>query len=303
MPCSPEDPLGVWLSAAATQTAAAAIWAERLQAPVLIEATPCPPTGLPPSPLDTAVGWLRGQAMGFVEVPCALVADRLSDLVGPPGRSPRSLQRGLPAPLSPAEEGLLAWLILGWFGAWPEPKPALAWLAGPLSPSPSLPELDASVLWRVQIDDAPPGVVRWHIGSAGASASANPLTCVEVHAHLDPRITPERLDAARPGEGLLLDPRVGPLTLTLPDGSRWRACVEEDALKVLDQVSQAPHRAQGLSLALSPLRLSTASISALKAARALRLERPVSGAVRSLGHGALVSSVGGSNVLVVLGAA
>lgn|GEM_PF-2746550 len=302
MPCPPDNAIAEWLSARETVTAAAALWAERLQLPVSVEATPCPSNGLPPSPLDATVGWMRGPEVGFIQVPCALVADRLSELAGSPARSPRSLQRGLPAPLTPAEDGLLAWLALGWLGAWPEPKPALAWLAGPLDPFPALRALDGAVLWRVQVGDAPPGLVRWHVGRSDAASASSVLHPIEVYAYLDPRISAERLDAALPGEALLLDSQRGPLSLVLPDGSRWRARLEGDALLAFEDDAQAPEPAVGWVLRLNPIDLSASSMSGLITRAPIRLACPLTGGLPAGGHGGLVASVAQANVLVVFGA-
>lgn len=148
--------------------------------------------------LETAVTVSDG---GLAPAPDAGTCEAVAGLILPDGRRARlsvstQLLAGMmaalagaapnpvgPAPLSPAEEGLFAFLALRWTALWPQP-PALDWIdggAGLGAPSTA----DIAVVWHVSVGDQA-GVARWSLPAdlPPPACAATPRTDLPIHAVL-----------------------------------------------------------------------------------------------------------------------
>ncbi len=208
-------PLGLDLRTPRRMDAAATAWAAALECAVTVRPLPGPPP--PRRVLHAAAGWRTAQGgAGRLLVDAHLLAGALGVLGGAP---PRALG---PVPLSPAEEGLFAYLALAWLADLPS-APALDWIHGgdPIWPAPR--DGTPAVDWQVELGGRR-GVARWCLPpEAAASAPPGP----DLPLPLSVRFEPVRLGLGvrlRPGDRVPI-PRVvrlhaawGPLPLLL----RWR---------------------------------------------------------------------------------
>jgi hypothetical protein len=247
------------LERAALRSEAAALWTEALERTVSVESERCPPQGLPVCPLDAVVGFLWAGEVCQMHVPCHLLVDRLRPLAGlrsalvadapPPG----------PLPLTLAEEGLLAWLAMGWFSLLPPPRPVFAWVAGPGGDRAPPPGPNGAVLWRVTLDGAPPGLVRWLVGDREPEGVVDPGTETVM---VCPRAEPVEVDTPGPlrsGDLVLLEPGPWPLHVTLPDHRTVRATLCGEALLLGPRVPGVPGATAPLRMPPRPPRASAAA--------------------------------------------
>jgi hypothetical protein len=261
-PAGPDAPGRLALDRAAMRSAAAALWTEALERTVAVEAEPCPAQGLPASPLDAVVGFLWAGEACQLHVPCHLLVDRLRPLAGLRSALVAEAPAPGPLPLTAAEEGLLAWLAMGWFSLLPQPRPVFAWVAGPTGEAAPPPGPTGAVLWRVTVDTAPAGLVRWLVGVPALPHGADAAPeAVELCPLTAPVVVDWPVERLRPGDLVLLEPGPWPLLLTLPDHRVMRATLCGEALllgpRVSDPLDAAAHQLRtprALQVALAPLR-------------------------------------------------
>jgi hypothetical protein len=151
--------------------AAATAWARLLELPVTVRVEP------PGAASDLPAAWAGlvwpDGATGRLRVDAHLLAGVLERLAGRPGASVG------PAPLTPAEEGLFAYLALTWCGLMPAPAPRLAWVHGGDPAWPVPPGGAAAVTWRLDVGGWSGAAVWWlpdeHDAAPAADVSAAPV--------------------------------------------------------------------------------------------------------------------------------
>lgn len=162
-PLRPPDPaaraaataLGRHLARPEAAFEAAARWARLLELSIGIR-----PVGLPRGARSVAaVGFRTAQeGAGHLQIDSHLLSLAVARLSGAPA------EPAAPLPLSPAEEGLLAWLALAWLGGLPD-APALEWVHGG-DPTWACPRPGhAAVAWRIELAGTP-GFAVWHLPDA-----------------------------------------------------------------------------------------------------------------------------------------
>ena len=180
----------------ALRTAAAARWARALEVSVTIrDAGIARPNALAPSIASAGLLLADGRRA------CLTVSTQvLTGLMGAlAGAVPRSVG---PMPLSPAEEGLFAFLVLQWTGLWVAP-PALDWVDGGTGLIPH-PDFDSesgatsAVSWHITVADQT-GIARWHL----PANLSPPSVCLSDRPHLPIHGT---LSAGRARWGGVLSP-------------------------------------------------------------------------------------------------
>lgn len=137
---------------------AALAWARALECAVEIQALSVADTPPPAGP-TAGLCWPDGR-LGAVRIDPALLAGRLAQITGGAARSIG------PVPLSPAEEGLFAWLVMAWCAVLPD-VPALDWVDGGAALSQPI-ALAPAIRWRVVVDGAV-GWARWQVPPHPAS--------------------------------------------------------------------------------------------------------------------------------------
>lgn len=157
---------------------AAAAWARALERPASVTAL-LGPSG-PPPPAACA-GWaLPDGRAGRLEIDLHLIAGVVERLGGRDG-----VPVG-PAPLSPAEEGLFAWLVLAWLELLPAPRPVLTWVHGG-DPDWRIPDGGPlAITWRVELGDLA-GCARWRLPPDTTTAAGDPRT-VRVPLRIEARL-------------------------------------------------------------------------------------------------------------------
>jgi hypothetical protein len=132
-----------------------------------------------------------------------LVAGVLERLAGRPG-----VPVG-PAPLSPAEEGLFAYLALAWCALLPPPRPRLAWIHGgdPAWPVPG--GGAGAVTWRLDVDGRP-GAATWWLPDRREPPASAPASDVPVPLHVVAGPLPVAVAPLAAGTLLPLPPGAGP---------------------------------------------------------------------------------------------
>ncbi len=169
--------------------AAAAAWARLLELPVAVRPEPRNTSMLPAA--WAGLVWPDG-AVGRLRVDAHLLAGTLERLVGRPGTLVG------PAPLTPAEEGLFAYLALAWCGLLPAPAPRLAWVHGGDPTWPVPPGGAAAVTWRLEIGGQV-GAAVWWLPDERAAPPASAATMVPLPLRVE--AGPVAVDASplRPG--------------------------------------------------------------------------------------------------------
>ena len=268
-PLSPPDPqLGQQSRALAQQLSklpqrAAATWARLLECNLEIEVEPwgaqdpLRSRGL----LKAMAAWvLPDGGRGLLELDVQLLAGSVAALAG--------LRRSSmgPLPLSPAEEGLFAFLCLSWF-ALIDPAPRLEWIHGGDPDWPQIRPQGVSLTWRVALMGQL-GAARWWLPPEPIQPA--PLGCVPIPLSIGAQIRlgqlPERGDLVPLRSGLFLNPLELPLRLyegriEVSEMKHWRL-PEMEALPVQ------------LSLELAQFQLSAAEVAALQPGALLPLELP-----------------------------
>lgn len=138
---------------------AASAWARLFERSVTIEPASPPPHDAPTSPggLPCAFAGLElaDGRLARLDVDAHLLAGRLDVLAGGPGEAVG------PLPLSPAEEGLFAYLVLAWLALLPAPRPRLAWIHGGAPPWAVPGVVGGAVAWRIELDGEVGGARWW----------------------------------------------------------------------------------------------------------------------------------------------
>lgn len=225
--------------------AAAAAWAAALECAVAVRLLPEPPPVR--RVIHAAAGWrTAGGQPGRLLVDAHLVAGALGVLGGTPARALG------PVPLSPAEEGLFAYLALAWLADLPG-LPALDWIHGGdlLWPAPQ--DGVPAVEWQVEVADRR-GVVRWCLPRAPGDLASIPPT-PETPLPLGLWFDPVRLALGarlRPGDRVPLSARVRLIGAAGPIGPalRWR-----DGAPIVPPADEVSPVDDSMTLEALPVRL------------------------------------------------
>lgn len=146
------SPLGRALADPTLHARAASAWARLLECPAEIAALPPTATRWSGPPRARAGYLLADGQPGVLAVDAALLAGQVGRLAGAPA------QVIGPAPLSPAESGIFAYLALAWL-ALLDPPPALDWVDGGAALW-NPPHAAAAIRWRLTLDGVA-GLVHW----------------------------------------------------------------------------------------------------------------------------------------------